>query len=1207
MSSVASYCRFAFGISIFMLCSAAAGFSQSSVSANPSRIMQPIDNSVLTILKGNVHPLARAQYDRGPADASIKADRMQLLLRRSPAQEFALHQFLASLQDTNSPQYRKWLTPEQFGDRFGVSQADLQSISAWLAANGFKVNRVNKARTIVEFSGSIGQLQTAFHTQIHKFEVNGEKHLANISDPQIPAALGPVVTGVSGLNNFFPKPQHTKAIPGRYDPASGKLVPELTTGSAGEGNFLWVVAGDAATIYNTPNSLNTNFKGTTAYDGSLVTIGLVGVSNIDTYSIAEYRKLFGLSPQTPTVVTDGNTPGYNGALDEAFLDIEISGALAPGAAQIFYNAADTNLNSGLFLAIQRALDDNTVSILSVSFLECEAFLGSSGNALFYNFWQQAAAQGITVTVSAGDAGSAGCDDFNTAEQAQYGLQVSGLASTPYNIAVGGTDFDVLSADFTQYVSTKNSQNFTSALGFIPEKPWNNSTSTNGVLSSNLALKDANGYTNIVAGSGGPSSCVIPQYDTSGNLVGCSNTSENLTGWAKPAWQTGTTLNIPSDGVRDLPDVSLLAANGLYNATWLVCTDDTDQNGNTHNCWVNGQGYFYFEGFGGTSASAPAFAGILALVSQSQGGVRLGQANNVLYNLANQAYSSIFHDVTEGNNSVYCVPGSPDCGTNLFETGYDTGAAYDLASGLGSVDVTQLVANWAKARFTPTTTSFTINGSTSPITINHSDPVTIEANVTGSGGVPSGPVAIVGNANLQANTYGSNAIGTLTLGQNGSTTPQTFTYLPGGTYTLSAYYGGDVSFAPSDSSGIQITVAKDNSTLNLFATNGQSNFTPSGSYPYGTYFSLDAQPIGNTPPAAGAVVVGKPTGTVIFTDSLANTGAEAVQLNSSSTAELPLYYWPAGPHAVSASYEGDNSYNASSAGPVNFTINQAQTSTAVSSSASSTDGANLTVTTLITPTPLSFAPPPTGTVNLTLGSSSIGYGTVQAATDPATGASLGAVAVMLYSNELAIGANTITATYSGDSNYAGSSGTVSVNYAPASLSLSATAATIASTGQSGSSTVTITPTNYSGTLKLSCVIATSPAGSDITYNPICSIPPTASVTGASTNVTASFSTTAPASGALAFPEAHPWYRAGGAALACLLFCGIPARRRHRNTLLCLLALLVTSAAIGCGGGGGGGQNNSTPGTTTGTYTFTVTGTDSVTSTITANTTVTLTVN
>jgi trimeric autotransporter adhesin len=1319
---------------LLMIAVGRPAFAQQASTVNQARVTQVVDDSVLTTLKGNVHPLAKAKYDEGPANPSLSAERMQLVLQRSPGQEIALRQFLGSLQDTNSGRYRKWLTPAQFGAQYGVSDADIQTVSTWLESEGFRVDKINKAHTIIEFSGTVGQIQSAFHTQIHSFTVNGEQHLANVTDPQIPAALSPVVAGLSSLNNFFAKPQHTKPLPGKYDQATSKFVPNFTLGSgtADEPYFLFVGPGDAATIYDSPNAWNTKFSGTTSYTGTGVSIGIVGDSNIATSDVADYRSLFGLPAATPTVVVDGNDPGVNGDVVEALLDLETSGGLAPGATQTFYTAADTNLDSGLFLAINRALDDNNVGILSVSFGGCEAFQGATGNQLINALWEQAASQGITVTVSAGDNGSAGCDDFDTQQAAQDGLQVNGIASTPFNIAVGGTDFNFTEADFTTYVSATNTANLTSALGYIPELPGNGSTSVNGSLSANVPFMDFVGDTNILAASGGASSCILPQYDANGNVTACLPVTGAITGYAKPSWQTGGTLNLPADGVRDLPDLSLFAAFGSVvgpePAAWLVCYATTI-GGTLYSC-ANGTSNpdFAFYGVGGTSASSPAFAGMLALISQSQGGARLGQANYVLYNLANQAslYGSAFHDVITGNNSVYCYSGSPDCGSNLFESGYNAGVAYDQASGLGSVDIAQLVADWNMATFTPSTTTLTINGGTAPVSITHGQAVTLSATVAGAGGTPTGDVAILSNANEQANTYNSNWLTTVTLA-GGTTGPQNFTGLPGGTYIIAANYGGDITFAQSQSTpGIQVTVAKENSVVELFGANSTGkSLTISGSYPYGTAFSLDAQPFGVS--QVGAANPVPATGTVTFADtagalpgSSAGAAAGVVAINSFGYAELPVYYWTTAAHSVSASYSGDNSLNASTATPAAFTITQATTANTVTSSTASIGSGTFTVTSLITPTPLSMATAPTGTVTLTLNGTTIGTGKVSAAQEPNTGASLAAVAISVKASALTAGANTITATYSGDTNYAGSTGTVAVNSVaglaiagssiatitaggsgtstitvtpsagftgavslscsvgggpmgavsvptcslnPTSvtiagttaatstltiattaattggsytativaadtatgtvtanntvavtvsfLDLASTAATVASPGQTGTSTITITPNNYTGTIGLGCVLVSQPSGANGVNNPTCTVSPNkVSITSsAAVTTTATIATTAPGnSAALVYPRTNRWsMAAGGAALACILFFGIPARRRGWRSMLGLLVLISAMAGIGCGGGVVIPPNNpSVPGTSPGVYTFSVTATDTTTSTTTGSTVFTVTV-
>jgi subtilase family serine protease len=283
------------------------------------------------------------------------------------------------------------------------------------------------------------------------------------------------------------------------------------------------------------------------------------------------------------------------------LDYQLSGGIAPGAGIWYYAAGDTTFQSGLFLAIYRAIDDNKVDIISVSYGECEAALGAAGNQQVLNAWQQAAAQGIAVTVATGDSGSAGCDNPNLVTSAAQGLGINGLASTPYNIALGGTDFDILATRFSTYVNATNSVNYTSAAGYIPEEPWNDSTSVNGTLASNKPLKDGKGNTSIWAGGGGPS--------TAGNGTGA---------YSKPAWQQGF---VPSDYeiVRDIPDVSLLAGSGTYHAMWAVCLGNDCMDGANSS----------IHGIGGTSAAAPAFAGVLAMVQQKIG----TEIDNLLWRIA----------------------------------------------------------------------------------------------------------------------------------------------------------------------------------------------------------------------------------------------------------------------------------------------------------------------------------------------------------------------------------------------------------------------------------------------------------------------------------------------------------------------------------------------------------------------------------------------
>ncbi len=647
-----------------------------------ARITQKINESTLVTLRGNTPPLALPQYDVGAAPGSKVAGRLILVLTRSAAQEASLQTWLDSVQDANSVNYHQWLTPDEFGRRFGVSDADLATVEGWLQSHGLTVNKVSPGRMSIEFSGTTAQLDAALHTSVHSFLIQGVQHWANVSDPQIPAALAPVVAGVAKLNDFNPRSNAIRGPGGVYNPQTKRIEPTYTIGNASNGYTIFVGPADAATIYDTPTTFNANHSGT-LYDGTGATIGIAGDSNIDITQNANYRATFGLPAKATTVVVDGVDPGENGDAIEAYLDTQVAGGIAPNANVILYTAADTYLSSGLFLAIARAVDDNQADILNISFGGCEAEQGSSGNQYIYNLWQQAAAQGISLTVSTGDSGSAGCDNPNVYLEASLGLAVNALASTPYNIAVGGTDFDTLYSNFpftfTEYVDITNSlANHRSALNYIPERPWNDSTfqGDNSTISANVpwTATQYGANANIVAGGGGFSACVQQSAGA------CS------AGYPVPTWQSGFAT---SNSGRNLPDISFLAGNGLYGATWGLCTDlEIDTSGNpVVNCAgdpTTGSN-FNLTGVGGTSAAAPAFAGMLALLKQKTGS-RLGQADYVLYDLAKSHYSSVFHDVQTGNNSVACNIGTPDCAATpagyYFMTGYNAGSGFDQASGLG---------------------------------------------------------------------------------------------------------------------------------------------------------------------------------------------------------------------------------------------------------------------------------------------------------------------------------------------------------------------------------------------------------------------------------------------------------------------------------------------------------------------------------------------
>lgn len=993
----------------------------------------------------------------------MPTSRLLLVLSRSTQQEAALQTWLQSVQDANSPNYQKFLSAEDFGTRFGVSDADLQSIQAWLASQGFTVNKVAKGRMAIEFSGSVGQVQSAFHTSIHSYLINGEEQWANASDPQIPSALAPVVAGLASLNSFKPMAHSVRGPGGVYDPQTQMIRPEYTTGNTTNGYYIYVGPSDAAIIYNTPTSFNPNHSGT-LYDGTGVTIGIAGVSNIDVNQNANYRATFGLAPNPTQVIVDGNDPGENGAAVEAYLDTEVSGGIAPNASVILYTASDTAYGSGLFYALQRAIDDNHADILSVSFGECEASLLAAGNQYILNLWEQAAAQGISVTVSSGDAGSAGCDNFDTEQSATHGMAVSGYASTPYNISVGGTDFDALyssfPSSFTNYVNVTNTlANHRSALSYIPEEPWNDSTIVNTTVSANVPLSSRGHSDNIVAGSGGISTI-----------------------YSVPDWQT----SFATGSFRNQPDVSFLAGNGFYGATWGLCTDfDYDMNGNRRtDCVTQTTGNsFNLTGVGGTSASAPAFAGMLALIKQKTG-TRLGQADDVLYNLAKTNYATVFHDVNMGDNSVYCqANSSTDCVADAkgypYLSGYNAGTGYDMASGLGSVNVSQLASNWANAGLIATTSALRLNGATTALNITHGQSVAINANVTGTGGTPSGNIALVDSLS-PASRPNSESIADFTLA-SGSVNGMT-TSLPGGSYQVSAHYGGSDSYADSDSNSIPVTVAAESSTTALtIAAYDPLTYLKSATPYYGFIFVLDAQPYGNS--ASAANPDGVATGTITFKNGSQTLGTATIASNG--VAELQTSNIPGGTSSITAVFPGDSSFQGSTSAAYSLTVTPAATSTGWPTY---TVAANNSVTLSATVATHSYGAAPTGTVTFMNGSAKLGTGTLTGTASTSTTFASGKAT--FTTGILPGGTYNISAVYSGDGNYGGSTSlytTVYISFLPTTLVITPSSATIESNQQVQ---FTVTPTPTAG--------MPLPTGSvSLSYNNSVLVPPVNLVNGVAT--------------------------------------------------------------------------------------------------------------
>ena len=990
MSTNSPFCRFGSLCLMLTLCA----FSPAQ-SGPASRITQPINDAFRVTLKGNVHPLAQAHFDLGTVPDSFPASGMVLLLQRSPEREAALQQFLEDAHRPGSPTFHKWLKPDQLGKLYGLTDSEIATVSGWLQEHGFAVSRINRAKTAIEFSGTAGEVRSAFHTQIHAYLVKGEEHYTNDVDPQIPAALAPVIAGITPINDFRPKSYINNFGKAVYDRRSKKFVADWTF-PAGQ-DSLDLAPGDFALQYDLGPLYAADIT------GSGITIGLIGASNVDPTVVATYRSFFGLPANPLNVVIDGSDPGENDAVVESYLDVELSGAVAPGATINLYTAADTSVQSGLYLAAQRAVDDDQASILSMSYGLCEQNLGSAGNQFWYSLWEQAAAQGQTSFVSAGDGGPAGCDDFNNGQPAQYGIAMNGFSSTPWNVSVGGTDFYYSSYNGNSSAQQTQLATYwdtvptifptTSLLQPVPEQAWNDPFGLN--------LSDGGIYNpnnpDIVAGSGGPSNCASGTDASDGTYSSCS------AGYPKPSWQTGQ--GVPNDGVRDLPDVSLFAAAGENDSFYPFCAAEGD-------CVVS-DGDLTIGIVGGTSASSPAMAGILALIEQKYG--PQGQANYILYPLAAQ-HASAFHDITTGSNIVPCQQGSPNCtlstasdNTNGYYTfGYYAGPGYDMATGLGSVDANQLFNNWNALSFKSTSTNLSL-GQTS---FTHGTAIQVNVGVTGSGGTPSGGVALVSTATPQNNE----GLKPLTL-QSG-TASASVNSLPGGQYKVSARYGGDSVFASSTSNPVSVNVAPEASSLSLFgsyysySSNTTQTLANGGSYPVGTPIAIEAQAVGVNAPAGSTD--GIATGTVTFTDT-ASTGtvnSGPLNMGTASTAEWVPTAFSAGSHSMSASYSGDASFNASSSStPLNFTITKAIPGAQLWTPSSAIARGQSIMLQLIVGN--GVAPPPTGTAAFYSGNTVLGTATV--AQTMLTWPYINSAAILNVTN-LPVGTDSITGRYSGDTNY-----------------------------------------------------------------------------------------------------------------------------------------------------------------------------------------------
>jgi subtilase family serine protease len=784
------------------------------------RIVNKINDDDRVTLAGNRLVQLDSSLDEGEVDGDMLLANMMLVLNSSPEQLIALETFSKAQQTPGNPEYHRWLTPQAFASHFGVASKDLAVIKNYLIDNGFSINEVQAGGRSITFSGTANQVKKVFHTEIHRYEWQGEQHIANASEPQIPSALSGVVGGIVNLNNFNSRAQRLDAninnisTPGNPTPG-GIDNPPVSVPDWTSGGSHYLTPGDYGVIYDINPLYAASVK------GNGINIAVLGRSNIVPGDIASFQSFSGLPSNPPQIINGGATgsvlPGLvSGDQLESSLDVEWAAGIAPGATVTFITSASTLNSDGIVLSALYAVNNNIGDIISLSYGLCESLMGSAQVNAWGGLWQQAQMQGQTVLVSSGDSGAAGCDAANSAT-AVGGAGVNGLCSSPYSTCVGGTQFNDTANPSLYWLAGNPVGGTVTALGYIPEMVWNESGSA------------------LLASGGGKS-----------------------LNWVKPSWQVSP--GVPTNSKRDVPDISLSASQHdgyivYMNNTQLVV--------------------------GGTSASTPALAGIIGLLEQYDGG-RQGNINPTLYGLYQKQASggsyAYFHPTLSGNNSV---PG---------QTGFSaTGAGYNLATGLGSVDANLLVRQWRNLN--PGNTSVALLSSS--LNLVSGQAVTFTATV--SGFVPTGSVQFKNNGVLLGAAALSNGVATLTT--SALTTP--------GANSVVAVYGGDGNNLTSTSAALTETVI---AATTITVTASAASVSAGQSLTL-TATVTGASPTGTVQFYINGVALGLPVSLVNGVAVLTTTGVTRIGLDM-----------------ITASYSGDSNNAANTSVAISETVIASQVPT-----------------------------------------------------------------------------------------------------------------------------------------------------------------------------------------------------------------------------------------------------------------------------------------
>ena len=1302
------------------------------------RVTQQVDNTRLRALPNHLPNWANSINLAGSVPANQSLDHLTVVLSRSPQQQLAIDNFLAAQQDSSSPDYHHWLTPTEVGERFGLSQQDIGAVTSWLQSQGLRVNWVSPSRMFISFGGAVSDVSRAFRTELLYYNIRGAQRMSVSSDPMIPEALIPAIKAIHGLYTIEDNPAHQMvAVP--------RASPEMT---ASDGSH-FITPMDFRTIYDLPSSLN----------GAGVTIGIVGRSRTDFADFSNFENLAGSGFPNPTEIVPkafgGIDPGPAltsppaagvsiGDQGEATLDVMRAGSVAPSAQLLLVVA--TKASGGIEADAQYLVQTSPApaQVMTISFGDCESSAGKAGVDFWDTLFQQAAVEGISSFVSSGDSGASGCDAaFTTPPASPSANSPNYICSSGYATCVGGTEF-ADTGNPSLYWNSSNDSFLASARSYIPEGGWN---------------EPLNGASTTVAASGGGVSSVIPtptwqsgtgvpaarsgrytpdvSFSASGHdgYFACFAAGGGSCVSSGGSWYyvyfAGTSAAAPSmAGVAALLDQDLGIAQGNLNpemyqlATGMpsVFHDVTVATSSVTGCSVNTPsmcnnsipsptglsggkpgylvtaGYDLVTGLGSLDVSnfISNFVGVKATptltVTPTQSNYTTAQTILPLVDVQGDAFTAPTGTVILTSGSFTSAPvilgngyanfflpaGTLPVGNDTLTSNYTPDAAaaryYNAASGSAQITITAVGIITPVVWVSPTGLNITLADTVQMyISLNggSGNQAPSGSIVLTSGSYTSAPVqTLSGNAMINippnslalgtdtitatytpdaasASIYASasgSTVATVTQkpriypgmsvvpaqytisnadplpvlvsmsGVSGNPTPTGSVVLTAGSYTSTstALIGGNASFTvpaksmPPGQNFVSATYTPDAASLPTYlaytlsasiTVTDASKITPTVLVIPSSSTFTDAQQAPLTVTVSGGAGKPAPTGTVTL--SSGSYSGVATLVAGSAAFTLSPRALAIGTDTLTASYtpdaSGSSTYNpASGSGTVTITAATitAPVVTVTSSSSSVTTADAFSVT--VTVSGGSGYQIPTGLITLTSGAFSIN--------DYVLGSG-GSSTLSLVGNSLAIGSDTITATYTPDQYsapiYSSATGattvTVSTPVVP-SFTIAGTAVTVSPGATTGnSSTITVSSLNgFTGSVALAAVVYSSPAGAvnlpSLTFGATTPVSVTDSTPGTA-KLTIGTSTGGGCTSVSLLNRGVPWYTKGGAIVACFLLFGIPARRR-RQTILGMLALLaiLTLGATACGSGGGSGACTVVvSGTTPGTYTVTVTGT------------------